>query len=263
MKYLESAYSVAYDENILADLTTIMYLKLGKKKEAIAYLESHSRIHGCTIKVCEKLAAFYSDMDNTAGYISTYKRLYKYSKDTKYGSAIVKAYAYNRDNYQLITFLEESGFDDALLLRAYMAQKEYEKSIGLSNKLFLQTKDTAFQAQYAIALYEQSPNPTPAVLREVINNLKAVVKKNPEPSYLNYLGYLLIDHDVDIKEGIDYVNKALSFETNSGFFLDSLAWGYYKLKECSKALDAIEKARKSTAENIEIEAHYKKIKNCK
>ena len=263
LKYLESAYAIHADEAILTDMTTIMYLKLAKKKEAISYLETHSRIYGCSIKVCEKLSAFYSDMDDTAGYISTNKRLYKATQEPQYGQSIVKAYAYNRDTYHLISFLEESGFDDALLLRIYMSQKEYEKSIGLSSKLYEQTQDRAYQAQYAIALYERNSKPSKKVIREVVHNLKEVVQTTPEAGFLNYLGYLLIDHEINIKEGIAYVNQALELETNSGFYLDSLAWGYYKLRQCSKALKTIQKARKAIPDNPEIEAHFRAIKTCK
>ncbi|MDH5464375.1 MAG: hypothetical protein OEW60_02035, partial [Thiovulaceae bacterium] len=174
MKYLESAYAKAYDEDILSDLVTIMYLKLGDKKGAVSHLESHSRIHGCSVKVCEKLAGFYADMDDTNGQISTYKRLFKATQDPQYAQAIIKSYAYNRDNYKLISFLEESAFNDELLLRLYMAQRDYEKSIGLSNKLFLQTNKVFFQAQYAISLYESKKSKSLKIVRKVIENLREV-----------------------------------------------------------------------------------------
>ncbi len=264
LKYLESAYAIDKNEDILSDLTTIMYLKLGQKREAISYLESHSRIHGCSVKICQKLASFYGDMDDTLGMISIYKRLYALTKQAEYAQRIIQAYAYNRDNYNLVRFLEESAFNDELLLRLYMAQKVYDKSIGLSQKLYLQTKKPYYQAQYAISLYEGTKKITPRVVGEVIDNLRDVVKAKPDATYLNYLGYLLIDHDVDVKEGIAYVNKALAIETDSGFFLDSLAWGYYKLNQCKKALSTIKKAKNVLDQEYEeVETHYKLIKKCK
>lgn len=265
LKYLESAYELSHNERVLNNLTTIMYLKLGLKQQAVAFLEGHSRKYGCSKLVCEKLAAFYSDMDDTKGQISVYKRLYHFTHKPKYAQAIIKAYAYNRDNYQLVRFLEQSHFDDTLLLSIYMAQKKYEKSIGLSNKLFLQTNNPRFQAQYAIALYEGSKKPDKKLLRTVVDNLKdAVEHSKPNASYLNYLGYLMIDHDIDVKEGLRYISQALDIDSNSGFYLDSLAWGYYKLHNCKKALHAIKKARSILGTAVpEIESHYKMIKRCK
>lgn len=263
LKYLESAYTINKNENILIDLVTIMYLKLQKKKEAVAYLESHSRQHGCTVKVCEKLATFYSDLDDRAGQISIYKRLYELTASKKYARLMVQLYAYSRETKQLIQFLEKSGFNDEFLLRIYMAEKIYTKSIPLAQKLFLQTKKPFFQAQYAISLYEGSKVLTTQVIDEVIDNLESVVKQIPDATYLNYIGYLLINHEVNVKEGIKYVNKALAMDKKSGFYLDSLAWGYYKLRECKKARTTIKKAQKILGDNKELKEHYQMILKCK
>ena len=263
LKYLESAYTINKNENILIDLVTIMYLKLQKKKEAVAYLESHSRQYNCSVKVCEKLATFYSDLDDRAGQISTYKRLYSLTHSRKYAKLMIQVYAYNRDTKQLVDFLEESGFNDEFLLRLYMAEKIYLKSTPLAQKLFLQTKKPFFQAQYAISLYEGSKKLTTKVIDEVIHNLENVLKQIPDATYFNYLGYLLINHDVNVKEGIKYVNQALAMDQNSGFYLDSLAWGYYKLGECKKAKRTILAAKKILGDNKELQEHYQIILKCK
>ncbi len=152
LKYFESAYAIDKNENILTDLVTIMYLKLDKKKKAVSYLESHIRQYGCSVKVCEKLATFYSDMDDRAGQISSYKRLYELTNQAKYANYLVQLYAFNRDTKQLLAFLEESGFNDEVLLKIYMAEKHYQKSQNLAQKLYEQTNNPFYQAQYAISL---------------------------------------------------------------------------------------------------------------
>ncbi|KIM10950.1 MAG: hypothetical protein KU37_07495 [Sulfuricurvum sp. PC08-66] len=261
--YLQEAYAQESDEDILLDYTSIMYLKQGDKKGAVTQLESHSRIHGCSVKVCERLAGFYSDMDDLNGQVATYKRLYALTQEAQYAQAVVKAYSYNRNILQLTLFLEESAFDDDLLLRLYMEQNAYEKSIGLSKRLYDQTKSPHFQAQYAIALYLNAAKATKKVLATVVENLKESVAQEPRALYLNYLGYLLIDHEIDVQGGIAYVNAALALEADSAFYLDSLAWGYYKQKECKKALGIIQKAQKLIdTKEPEIEAHYQAIQNC-
>jgi hypothetical protein len=53
--------------------------------------------------------------------------------------------------------------------------------------------------------------------------------------YENYLGYILIDHEVDVHKGMDYIKDVLKSKPESAFYLDSLGWGYYKLGECKKA----------------------------
>ena len=47
--------------------------------------------------------------------------------------------------------------------------------------------------------------------------------------------YEVITNDVDPEAGIGYVKAALQQEPASPFYLDSLAWGYYKLGRCSEA----------------------------
>jgi len=81
---------------------------------------------------------------------------------------------------------------------------------------------------------------------------------------LNYLGYLLIDNDVDPEAGIGYVKAALQQEPASPFYLDSLAWGYYKLGRCSEADATMKKALTAMGGETdpELEKHVKAIAEC-
>jgi hypothetical protein len=56
----------------------------------------------------------------------------------------------------------------------------------------------------------------------------------------------------------------LTLDKDSGFYLDSLAWGYYKLKQCKKAKRTILAAKKILGDNnAELQAHYQTILKCK
>ena len=60
--------------------------------------------------------------------------------------------------------------------------------------------------------------------------------QNAELGFLfNFLGYLMIDYELNVKEGVEYVKKALEISPRNPAYLDSLAWGYYKLKDCKNA----------------------------
>jgi len=87
------------------------------------------------------------------------------------------------------------------------------------------------------------------------------LKKSKDPLFLNYYGYLLIDHNRNVKKGIKLVKEALKQEPNSIFYLDSLAWGLYKQKKCKKAKVILDKVINQTKEE-EVLMHYKKIKEC-
>jgi tetratricopeptide (TPR) repeat protein len=64
LKYLDSAYMKNYNEKILDKMAIILYVNLHRKKDAIAYLETHSRIHGCSKRVCNRLIGIYSNENN-------------------------------------------------------------------------------------------------------------------------------------------------------------------------------------------------------
>ena len=94
----------------------------------------------------------------------------------------------------------------------------------------------------------------------MISKLDKVITQNRDAVYMNYLGYILIDHDIDLKKGMKYIREALKKKPNSGYYLDSLAWGYYKLGQCHKARKIMLKVMDLEGGNApEILLHVKKI----
>src|SRR3989339_122947 len=260
LKYLEGAYIKEYNELILEKMAIILYVNLDRKKDAIAQLETHSRIHGCSENICSKLVGFYSNDNNVEGLLSTYLRLYSIDFSKDIAQKIVQIYGYKRDFVKMGEFLEESKVDDELLLQLYTQTKSYKKASALAKKLYVDSGDLIFLGQSAIFEYEGSENKNDSLMHQsVIKKLKEVVETKKDGMYLNYLGYLLIDHEVNVKRGIQYVKEALKIEPNSAYFLDSLAWGYYKLKECEKADEIMKKVLKlEGSDNEEVKEHAEK-----
>lgn len=264
VKYLESAYAKEYNEKILDKMSIILYMNLGKRTEAIAYLETHSRLINCSKLICMRLIAFYSNDNNINGLISTYLRLYKIDKSAQVSKRIIQIYGYKQDYVSLTKFLEESGSDDEVLLQLYVTQKEYAKAQKLASELYTKTSEIYYLGQSAIYEYESAKDKSSKILlKSVVMKLEAVVKVSSETNYLNYLGYILIDHEVDVKKGMLYIDKVLEVQPNSVFYLDSKAWGYYKLGECKKADKLIKKVSKMEGgDDPEVKAHIKKINRC-
>ena len=264
LRYLQSAYSINYNEKILDNMAIILYVNLKRKAEAVSYLETHMRLHGCSETICLRLASFYSEENNVDGMLRIHLRLYDNTRSEKYASTIIKLYNYKKDTISLIQFLEKSGSDDVLLLQMYINTKNYPRVTSLGAKLYKKEGDPYYLGQSAIFEYEGAKDKkSPEVVDSVMAKLKTVVQESDEAVYLNYLGYLLIDHDIDVQGGIDYVNKALKIEKESPFYLDSLAWGYYKQGQCKKALKLIKKVQKGLGkEDAEVTSHLKAIKQC-
>ena len=264
LKYLESAYTRNYNEKILDKMSIILYVNLQRKKDAIAQLETHTRVHGCSKLICMRLIGFYSNENNIDGLLSTYLRLYALNKNEEISKRIIQIYGYKKEYVKLIGFLEDSGSDDNLLLQLYINSKNYKKASPLADKLYKKSGDVNYLGQSAIFNYESVENKNNKVMQSrVIEKLKEVIKTQENPLYLNYLGYLLIDHKIDVKQGIKYVKRALKIEPNSAFYLDSLAWGYYKLGNCKKAYKIMRKVVKlEGGDDKEVVSHIKKIRKC-
>jgi len=263
LKYFQSAYKINYDEQILDKLVIILYVNLNKKAEAISYLETHMRLNGCSQVTCVRLASFYSEENNVDGMLSVYTRLYDNTKDDKFAHTLIKLYKYKKDIISLIQFLEESGVDDVLLLQLYTSTKNYARVVSLSDKLYEETSDTYYLGQSAIFEYEGATKKDEKVIDSVMHKLEKVLENSDDAMYMNYYGYLLIDHNLDVEKGINYVNKALKVEPESAFYLDSLAWGYYKQGRCTEALKIMKKAKKNLGkDDPEITKHINKIHKC-
>lgn len=58
----------------------------------------------------------------------------------------------------------------------------------------------------------------------------------------NYLGYMYVDHHLDIEEGGNLIRRALELEPDNGAYRDSLGWYYYRTNKFDKALAELMKA---------------------
>jgi tetratricopeptide (TPR) repeat protein len=81
--------------------------------------------------------------------------------------------------------------------------------------------------------------------------------------YLNYYGYTLIDKNMDVKKGLELVKKALEYQPDNSYYLDSLAWGYYKLNRCKEAYEVMKRVVDMEGlKEDEIREHWDAIQKC-
>ncbi|MRJ03147.1 MAG: tetratricopeptide repeat protein [Epsilonproteobacteria bacterium] len=262
LKYYESAYAIDPSEHTINSIAYILYFYLDRPKDAIAYLESHIRIYGCQKSVCKLLASIYGLNNDIEGLISTYKRLYREYGDPEYAKKLVKLYIYQKEYDKAIDYVNELG-DRDLLLDLYKAKGDYRRAYQLAEELYEERGDLHYLGMSAIFQYEMARQKDPQLLREVAEKLEKVVEKVPDPIYLNYLGYLYIDHDLDVERGVELVKRALEKEPNSPYYLDSLAWGYYKLGRCREALELIRRVYYELGlQDPEVKSHLEAIEGC-
>lgn len=89
--------------------------------------------------------------------------------------------------------------------------------------------------------------------------LRKVIAAKPDfAAAYNALGYSFADRNTRLNEAVELIEKALSFNPNDHYVLDSLGWAHYRKGNLDNALDLLQKAYKVNADP-EIAAHLGEV----
>ena len=260
--YLDQAYKKTLNEDILLKIVTIEVNYLQDIDSAVERLEKHRKLHGCSEKICLQLIAIYGQQEKIAKLIPIYKDLAKKSQKEIYIEKVIEGYLFNKDIDGAINYLKTDYKNDELLYSLYMEKKEYKKAYALTQKILKTSKDPKWYAESAIAQYETLKNKDDKKsLNKIVKKFEKALELGVEDAvYLNYYGYTLIDKEIDVKKGIKIIKKVLKQEPENSYYMDSLAWGEYKLGNCNKAYPLMKKVVEIEGLNEdEIIEHWKAI----
>ena len=262
---LKQAYALNFEDSTAERIALIQYAHLGEKEEAVKFLKAHIGTHGNSALIGKRLGSFYADQGDLSEAAAMYEQIYEGFDDLSAAEEAAKIYLYQKEFSKLTALLEKSGMNDPMLLDLYVRVKAFDKASKLSRTLYEREDNPLYLAQSAVYSYEGSTDRNdPALLESVVEGLKKASEDIEEPLYLNYLGYLMIDHDIDVKEGMQYVQRALEKQPDSPYYIDSMAWGKYKLGECEEAMTLIKKVEAMVGDTEEeVNQHLKAIKTCK
>jgi tetratricopeptide (TPR) repeat protein len=268
-KYYESAYAKNKNVDILINISSIFYTYLNKKKEAISYLETYRRQYSCDKKVCQALLKFYQESQNIDGMISISNTLLLNANNNYTTKQLSKIYDYivtlyiQKDINLAIKFLEKNHHDDEKLLTLYSLNKQYKKALKLTRKIYRKTHNNSLLGQIAILEYEINIDKS-KIMKSIIANFEKSLSFKSNATYENYYGYILVDHNIDIKKGLKLIKKAIKRSPNNFAYKDSLAYAYYKNGYCSKAYTIMSDVKNNIGlDNSEIKKHWNEIKKCK
>ena len=169
-----------------------------------------------------------------------------------------------KDNVGIaIDFLEQNNEEDEILLNLYKITNQPLKAYDLLDRLYKKSNNLDFLAQQAIIQFEMAEDKS-KVLNDVIFKFDKVLLVTNNHIYENYLAYILIDFNINVKRGVSLVKKALKEEPNNLAYIDTLAWGEYKIKNCQEANKQMKRVVDEIGLNDEeIKLHWEKIKECK
>ncbi len=265
LKTFEKAYLINSRQTALLSLVDILYVYLNKQEKAISYLKEYIDKYGCKSKICNKLISFYREQQNLDGMIYILKLQYKTVKNKHYSYKILKLLlnTLERKDIKLaIKFLENTKVDNTRLLLLYERAGYYKKALAMVRKIYKKTKNKELLGKVAILEFEMAEDKK-SIMKHVLANFELALKTSNNPAYKNYYGYLLIDYDIDAKKGLKLVKAALKQLPKNFAFMDSVAWGHYKLKQCKQAYVVMKKVVDQIGlENKEIKLHWEKIQEC-
>ena len=265
----EKAFTLNKSANTFLNLTNIQYFNLSQKEEAISKIEQYIKENGHDFNLSMQLLAFYEKEQKTEKIIPLLKEMYsEYKKNnealmfSKTKILLIKYIA--KDNVGMaINFLEENKEEDEILLNLYKITNQPSKAYTLLGSLYANSSNLEYLGQQAIIEFEMAEDKR-KVLNSVITKFEKVVENIDNHIYENYLAYILIDFNINVSKGVTLVKKALEQEPNNLAYIDTLAWGQYKLKNCKEANKQMKRVVDEIGLNDEeIKLHWEKIKECK
>lgn len=169
----------------------------------------------------------------------------------------------NNNNYnealRLLNLLNKKFPNDRPILITlaafYMQDNKFLKAIQILNRAIAQIKnfrqdDWKIFYQRGIAFEHLN------LWSKAESDLRKALEFVPnQPQVLNYLGYSLIDRGQKLEESLQMLQKASALQPRNSYILDSLGWGYYKLKQYNKAVQILENAVKLLPEDPILNDH--------
>ncbi len=267
VEVLEKVYVNNKDENIVLGLANLYENNLDQKQKAMNLLEKHV-LDDLNSKLTLRLLIMYEKNKEFQKALDLLKKLYVANKNSnpiffERSKKILVSYFYNIDPKDGISFFKEHEKDNIdIIVSFYKKLGDLDGVYSYLNNGYKQTKDLNYLAQIAMYDYETAKNKDD-ILEDVIKKFEKVLEKHENAVYQNYLAYILIDHDINIDNGVGLVKEALKKQPEDIAFLDTLAWGVYKQNDCKKAYDIMKSiVDKIGIQDEEIKFHWEKIKEC-
>lgn len=116
--------------------------------------------------------------------------------------------------------------------------KEAEDAIAQADKLSTTPREKYYAWFLYGSVYERQKK-----FEQAEEMFKKILAFDPHNAMvLNYLGYMLADRGVRLEEALGYIKQAVQRDPQSGAYLDSLGWVYFKMGQDVLAEEYLQKA---------------------
>jgi len=248
--------------------------------QTLAELDRNIEQYNAAIDAFHQLAELDPDSGAriAAEIIETYREAKEYSKAEAEGDAAAKKYPNDRfvitarasvlsdlgKNDQAIAdtrkLLGGKNDREVYLTLADIYEKaknftEMGKVLDSAETLSISSEEKQTLAFRRGAMYERMKNYQAAEAE-----FRKVLSLNPDnDAALNYLGFMLADRNVRLDEARDMIVKALAREPNSGAYLDSLGWVYFRQNKLPEAEDKLREALQYMSRDPTVHDHLGEV----
>ncbi|MDU7693171.1 MAG: hypothetical protein E7K04_02875 [Helicobacter sp.] len=272
LKALMRYYNYSKNANTLVKIIDILERKNDQKALVQIVLE-HIKFDQCKTKsFCLYANEILKDAKKLEIFTNEIKAIYDKNKSDfitiLYGDVLINQLKFKEAEAIAKAAKKETKY--ILLINIAKAKDDTKEAIKLAQEAYEATKQIGFinekiSLQYSSIRQEITKENIAQISKDLERALSKAPEKSDEKAYLyNFLGFVLIDNDVDVKKGIDLIKKALEIKPNQVEYIDSLAWGFYKQNNCSAAQSTFAKIPKRDVEqNEELKKHFDSIAKCK
>lgn len=129
--------------------------------------------------------------------------------------------------------------------------KDAEDALNESDKLANRPEEKAYVQYYQGMFYERQKK-----YDQAEQAFRQILQQDPNnPPTLNYLGYMLADHNMRLEEAFNMIKHAVELDPQNSAYLDSLGWVYFKLGNYDMAEDNLRRAAEKTPYDATIQDH--------
>lgn len=275
IKEFQILYEESKSPEVLQKLI-VLYGQTQQYQKGIELLDSYLQENECEGDLCAMAIQIYAKAMQGDKIESILKKRYDDEPTIANAQNLIHIYSLRQKYHQALEIASRYPFDPKILFNLYAQAKDYANAYKSALDVYKNSKQAMYLGFAQMYRFETLANKTnPKEVLPVLQDMqKAIelIQKDSVPDSLqrenlglfyNFAGFLLIDLDLDIEQGIAYVQKALEIAPNNVAYLDSLAWGYYKQRHCKKAREVFAKIPKeSIPSDEELSKHAKSLDLC-
>lgn len=272
---LEKYFEFSHEEEALKKILAI-YLSRNQNTLVVEKLQAFLSQNWCSEDLCSKAIEIFNQFNKNDIAYKLFKRHYEQTPNMENAKYYLQVLINQKKFQKAEEIAKLYPFDETLVLELLVAQNKLKEASEQAKKIYDNKNEAKFLAWSAIYYYQSHMDIQKEDLQRVIAELNQAIEyrkvqrevnkenaNNEDAYFYNFLGYMLIEHNLDVSKGISLIKNALQIAPNAIAYIDSLAWGYYKLGDCAQAQNTFANIpREQVGQDKELQKHFELIKKC-